>query len=268
MEEETMLARQQLEQGKLDVALQTLEQDVRAHPADPALRIFLFQLLCVIGDWQCALHQLRLTGELNPDNSLMVQTYGNAIACECLRQQVFAGVQSPLVLGEPPPWIAHLIEALRLIAQGEPERAKQLQNEAFEQVSVNPGRLNDEPFNWLADADQRIGPVLEAIINGRYYWVPMQHLRSVELDPPADLRDMVWTPARIRFVNGTGTVALIPSRYCCTEASNDSALMLARKTIWQQPFEALYIGLGQRMLVTDSGEYALLNTRNIHFETD
>ncbi|MEJ2691758.1 MAG: type VI secretion system accessory protein TagJ [Candidatus Thiodiazotropha sp.] len=261
-----MQADELLQQGDLDNSVQALQQSVREQPADPGLRVFLFQLLCVTGDWQRALSQLQLTGELDALNLPMVQTYREAIACELFRQQVFDGRQSPLVFGDPPAWIALLIEALHLHGEGEPERGKQLQQAAFEQAPVNPGTLDGEPFAWLADADQRIGPVLEAIINGRYYWIPMQHLSRVELEPPSDLRDMVWAPAQLQFVNSGTTVALVPSRYCGTEGSDDAGLKLARKTLWQEPVADFYTGLGQRMLVTDKGEHALLNVRNISFE--
>ncbi len=261
-----MLAERLLQQGDLDGTLQALQQSVRKRPADPALRVFLFQLLCVTGDWRRALEQLQLTAELDPINLPMAQTYGDAIVCELFREQVFAGRQSPLVFGDPPAWIARLVEALHLAAGGGAERARQLQQEALEQAPVNPGRLDGQPFAWIADADQRLGPVLEAIINGRYYWIPMRRLRRVEIEPPTDLRDMVWMPAQLQFENGGATVALIPSRYSGTAASGDAALMLSRKTLWQQPVTDFFTGLGQRMFVTDRDEHPLMHTHSIHFE--
>jgi type VI secretion system protein ImpE len=261
-----MQAEQLLQQGDLDGTLQVLQQNVRERPSDPALRVFLFQLLCVTGDWQRALEQLQLTAKLDPINLPMVQTYGDAIACELFRQQVFAGRQSPLVFGDPPAWIARLVEGLHLAAEGGLERARQLQQEALEQAPANPGQLDGQPFAWIADADQRIGPVLEAIINGGYYWIPMQRLSRVEIEPPVDLRDMVWMPAQLQFENGGATVALIPSRYSGTEASGDAALKLSRKTLWQQPITDFFIGLGQRMFVTDGDDHPLMRTHSIHFE--
>jgi type VI secretion system protein ImpE len=261
-----MQAEQLLQQGDLAGTLEALQENVRERPSDPALRVFLFQLLCVTGDWQRALSQLQLTGELDAINLPMVQTYREAIACELFRQQVFSGRQSPLVFGDPPTWIALLIEGLRLHGDGQSQRARLLRQEAFDQAPANPGRLDGEPFAWLADADQRLGPVLEAIINGVYYWIPMQRLSRVEIEPPSDLRDMVWVPVHLRFVNGGTTVALVPSRYCGTEVSGDAGLKLSRKTIWQESVPDFYTGLGQRMLVTDKGEQALLNLRNISFE--
>ena len=52
----------------------------------------------------------------------------------------------------------------------------------------------------MTDADQRLGPVLEAVINGRYFWIPFQRISRIELDAPADLRDAVWTPASFTWI--------------------------------------------------------------------
>jgi type VI secretion system protein ImpE len=265
--ERIVQAEELLQQGDLANSLESLQQSVREQPSDPGLRVFLFQLLCVTGDWQRALSQLQLTAELDAINLPMAQTYRDAIACELFRQQVFAGSQSPLVFGDPPGWIALLIEALRMAARDKPERAQRLQQEALSQAPAKPGEIDGQSFAWIADADPRIGPVLEAIINGRYYWIPMDRLSRVELESPSDLRDMVWAPARLQFENGGTTVALIPSRYSGTETSDDAALKLARKTLWQEPVPDFFTGLGQRMLVTDRGDHALLNTRNIRFES-
>ena len=62
--------------------------------------------------------------------------------------------------------------------------------------------------------------MLEAVINGRYYWVPFSRLTKIELEPPEDLRDMVWMPAHLQFENGGESVALIPTRYPGSEAAD------------------------------------------------
>ena len=45
------LAQEHLAAGWVRDALAALQADVRARPADPKLRVFLFQLLCVLGQW-------------------------------------------------------------------------------------------------------------------------------------------------------------------------------------------------------------------------
>src|SRR6266436_1720722 len=62
LERQTVSAQEALRAGRLDEALTQLKQDVRRQPADARLRIFLFQLLCVSGEWDRALTQLSVAG--------------------------------------------------------------------------------------------------------------------------------------------------------------------------------------------------------------
>ena len=105
-------------------ALDELQQQVRAEPADGKHRVFLFQLLALLGDWNRALTQLEVSGDLDPGNLAMVQVYREALRCEALRAEVFAGRRSPLIFGEPEEWIASLVHALAVDAQGDQAQAK------------------------------------------------------------------------------------------------------------------------------------------------
>jgi type VI secretion system protein ImpE len=258
-------AQEALRAGRLDEALSELQQEVRRQPADPRLRVFLFQLLCVRGEWDRALTQLNVAGELDAGTLLMVQTYREALRCEVYRAQVFAGATTPMALGEPDPWFAPLVQSLSVAAGGQPEEAARLRQQALEAAPARPGTLNGEPFEWIADGDARLGPCLELVISGRYYWVPFQRVRSLLIEPPADLRDFVWTPAQIIWENGGEAVALIPTRYPGTEAAADPALRLSRRTEWQEQGEQAYFGLGQRAFITDGAEIALLDVRSLSF---
>jgi type VI secretion system protein ImpE len=256
-------AEQSLRNGDPAGALAQLQQSVRAHPSDSKLRIFLFQLLALAGQWERALNQLNVAAELDPAALAMAQAYREALRCEVLRAQVFEGRKSPMVFGQPEQWLALLIEALLLTGQGNHGEAKRLRDRAFEEASETGGMLDGEPFSWIADADSRLGPVCEAIINGRYYWVPFSRLSRVIIDAPEDLRDMVWMPAHFQFDNGGESVALIPTRYPGSEASDDGQLLLARKTIWCEAAPDIYHGLGQRLLTTDASETPLMDVRSI-----
>jgi type VI secretion system protein ImpE len=255
-----MLAQQLVREGKLDAALAALQEAVRKNAADVKLRIFLFQLLAVMGQWRRALTQLNVAGELDAATLPMTQTYGPAIQCEALRADIFGGRRAPLVFGEPQPWLAQLADALKHDAT-EPARAAAAREQAFDSAPASSGTIDGVPFAWLADADQRLGPVLEAIVNGRYFWIPLCRISRIELEPPADLRDTVWTGATFTWSNGASAVGLIPTRYSGTVALDDDRLLLARRTEW--------IGgevRGQRLLVSDTGDHPLMNARELAFD--
>ena len=95
------LAEQALQEGDPQRALKALQEQIRSAPANAKLRVFLFQLLAVLGQWERALNQLTVAGELDASTLAMVQTYREAIQCERLREQVFLGKRAPLLFGEP-----------------------------------------------------------------------------------------------------------------------------------------------------------------------
>ncbi|MBL8260723.1 MAG: virulence protein SciE type [Candidatus Competibacteraceae bacterium] len=261
-----MQAEQSLREGRLQDALAELQAQVRKEPANPKYRTFLFQLLTVLGQWERALNQLNVVGEMDAASLPMVQTYREAIRCELLRAEVFAGRRSPLVFGDPQPWIALSLDALRLTAAGQWGSARAARDRAFEQAPAVAGTMDGQRFGWLADADPRLGPVLEVIANGRYYWVPFQRIRAIRLEQPADLRDCVWMPAHLTWANGGEAVGLIPARYPDSHAAADPLVQLGRKTEWRDCGEDTWLGLGQRMLATDQGECPLLDARAIELE--
>lgn len=257
-----MNANELLRAGRMDEALNALQEQVRSQPGKADLRVFLFQLLAVMGQWSRAQKQLTVAGELEAKALAMVQIYRAALECEALRAEVFAGRLTPVLLGEPADWIALLVQALRLDGEGRGEGAAGLREQAFEAAPAVSGQANGEAFAWFADADPRLGPVLEVIVNGRYAWLPMQNLRSLKTEAPEDLRDLVWLPAELTLVNGGTTVALIPSRYPETPTRGDAAACLARKTDWADGERPL----GQRLFATDDGDYPLFELRSLQFD--
>ena len=259
-------ARQALREGDPSHALTLLQQEVRAQPADVRLRIFLFQLLAVLGRWDKALAQLELIGQVDASALPMVQTCRETIACERLRDEVFAGRKTPMLLGEPLAWTALLVEALIRDGRGEHDAAQALRAQAFDEAPASPGLATtdqgEQRFEWIADADMRLGPVVEAVINGRYCWVPFCRLAALQVEPPTDLRDCVWTAAHLWFTNGGESVAFIPTRYAGTPL-DDGALALARRTEWLEAAPGLQVGQGQRLWATDTGDLALMDVRRV-----
>lgn len=262
-----LLAEQSLREGGIEESLTQLQEQVRKDPSNAKYRVFLFQLLAVLGQWDRAFTQLKVAGELDAGTLAMVQTYREALRCEVLRQAIFAGKGTPLVFGKPERWVALLIEALRLTAEGDNAAAKPLRDEAFDLAPATSGVIDGQPFEWIADADPRLGPIVEAVVNGAYYWVPFHLIKVLRIEEPADLRDLVWTPAQFTWANGGGSVGLIPTRYPGSETNENAQIRLCRRTEWQECGADLFVGLGQRMLATDSAEYPLMEIREISLHT-
>lgn len=260
--------------GDVNGALDALKASIRSDPSDASKRVFLFQLLCVIGDWDKAGKQLDVAADLDAENGMMAQVGRAVLACEGFRLSVFRGEHTPLVLGEPAEWISWMVQAVGHSAKGHFEQATNLRGRAFEAAPAVGGRLTvsqgedmqTHEFAWVADADERLGPIVEAVMDGKYYWIPMSHIRQIRLEPPSDLRDMVWAPAEFTWVNGGEAVGLIPTRYPGSEHSEDDAIRLARKTDFVEVGPETFHAIGQRMWATDEDEYAMLTTRTIEID--
>lgn len=266
MTEALAAAESAIRAGDPRLALASLTAAVKAAPAKPQLRVFMAQLLCVLGQWERAHTQLNVVADMDPATAMMREMVGHALRCELVRAAVFAGKRSPMVFGQPDEWLALLIESMLQAGQGAAELSHDLANRAFEAAPATRGQLNGEPFEWIADADSRLGPVLEAMVNGRYYWIPFSRLSSVSFDTPTDLRDQVWMPARISFSNGGEAIAMVPTRYPGSESSEDNQILMARKTEWLELGPDRYAGLGQRVFVTDQGERDMLGVRLLELD--
>jgi type VI secretion system protein ImpE len=260
-----MTPEEHLKTGDLAATLASLQDKVRSNPADAKLRIFLFQLLCVLGDWKRAINQLKLSAEMDETAMLMAQTYREAIVCEVYREKVFAGEKSPMFFGEPEEWMALMVEALKAQAAGKLSEASETRARAFDMAPTSPGMADGAAFEWIADADMRLGPVLEVIVNGQYYWMPFSAITQLDMEEPTDLRDAVWTAATLTLTTEGKVPALIPTRYPGTTEMGDDAAKLARATTWSDAGGDTYIGLGQRLLTTDQADIALMDIRALSF---
>ena len=254
---------QYIKAGNLTEALKAVQQQVRNCPAEAKYRVLLFQLQVILGLWDKARTQLDVLKDLDPDAQFMVQTYQQMLLCEGIRNDVFLAKRAPMVFGEPEPWIALLIEAITREVKGDFENADAMRAEALEQAPVTSGTIDNEPFEWIADADSRIGPILEVVVNGQYYWVPFYRLSAIQITAPEDLRDFVWLPAQFIWANGGEAFGFIPSRYPNSEDTDDSQIKLSRKTVWDEISPKAYKGMGQRILTSNMTDYPLLDIREI-----
>lgn len=264
-----MKAAEFLKQGRLSDALKAAEDAVRNEPAAGKPRVLLAQVLAVMGVWDRCVAQLEVAGKLEPGNLLMVQVCRHLVAGEGFRRDVFAGRRQPLLLGEPPAWAAMMVQALGQTAAGHHSAAASLRQQALELAPARGGTLNGQRFGWIADADSRLGPILEVMVDAKYYWVPMSRLASLKVDQPADLRDVVWAPATFTWTTGGTQEGFIPARYAGTETAGSDAHKLARQTRWDS-LEGTeeFAGIGQRMLATDEGETPILEVRSLIFDPE
>ncbi|MCH2135247.1 MAG: tetratricopeptide repeat protein [Phycisphaerales bacterium] len=252
-------------QGDAAAALSGLKERIRKEPGNADLRLSLAQLQAIMGDWDKAMAAADTASTLDTERGLLCQQWKLQIAAEQTRAEVFAGERTAIVMGEPEPWIAGMQDALRLDGEGQSQAADDARRAALENATARGGTINGTPFEWLCDADERIGPCFEAIINGRYAWVPQGAVTAVTVKQPSELIDLVWVETVMRFTNGGETAALTPVRYPGSTNSDDQRIVLGRLTTFEATAGGTNIGFGQRLLATDADDYPLLQIQSIEF---
>jgi type VI secretion system protein ImpE len=250
--------------GRLSAALEALQNQIRANGADARLRLSLCQLLCVMGQWDRARTQLQTLASLGDDYKTWVDMMGQVVLGEALRREVFAGRTTPVVFGEPTAWVAQLIQAL---APGDPAVQAKQRQAAFEAAPATAAKINGIEVPWIADADSRLGPVLEAMMEGKYYWIPFERISRLLIEPPTDLRHLVWIPAQVIWITGGQSALHIPVRYPGTEQTTDDRLRLSRMTTWEEIGESEFRGLGQRTFAAGEQDFPILDVRTIELAT-
>jgi type VI secretion system protein ImpE len=255
-----------LQEGRLEEALAALKDEVRRTPGRVESRVNLFALNCVLGRLDKASADLQAIRAVDNSWTVPAQVYESLIKAELLRREVFAGRNKPVILGDPEPWLAWNVQALAVAATGKGAEAANLNNQAFEAAPEYGCRVDGSACLWLSDSDRRLGPALEAVLEGKYYWISFGRLRTVEITPPEFLVETVWIPARLGLVAGAELAAHLPVRYAGTEDSTDGPLRLGRKTEWAETPGGGQRPLGQKMVESDSSEFGLLSCRRIEFE--
>jgi type VI secretion system protein ImpE len=220
--------------GKVREAVQALTSYLREHPSDKVQRTFLFELLCFCGEYVRAEKQLAVLAGGSPDKETGSIVYYAALHAEKTRHEIFEKKIFPL-----------------------------------DQASSSPGSLNGKPFSEILDADPDIGARLEVFAAGSCVWIPFEHVASLEMSPPRQLRDTLWAPALVQagpsFRGMDLGEVLIPAIYPFSWKKEDENLWLGRITDWSPDEQGREIPTGQKMLLVDGEEFPFLEVRSLRF---
>ncbi len=248
----------------LVVRLADTEANVRAHPTHAGHRWELFQLLCVLGQWERAIQQLQICTQQQPDQAAMAHACRDLIRAERSRTKVFAGEQRPGFLFEPLPWVDGLIDALRLTAQGEIDSADRVREAALDAAKIVRARSPQAEAEWISDSDSRLGPVCEFITAGHYRWLALADIARWQVERPATVLELIWAPCTLTLHDGSTVRGFLPARYPAS-AQDDDALRLGRQTVWREVGRTAVIGMGRKTWTTSAGDFSVFELASCEF---
>jgi type VI secretion system protein ImpE len=258
-------AKELLDAGKLQAAIEELTNRVKATPSDAHQRISLFELLLFAGDWERAERQVDVIAHQSMESGLGVQVYRNNIKAERDRSRLFSDGLRPHFISVPPAYVELHLAAINRVREGNIREARETLDRAEEERPAFTGAINGREFSDFRDYNDLVGPVLEAIVQDQYTWIPFEQIATLEIGAPRQLRDLIWTPAHIEAIDGTSGDIYIHTLYEGSGNHADDEVRLGRMTDWKDAGEGLYLASGSRLFLIDGEDRALLEARKIEF---
>ena len=261
------LGKELFEAAKLQEAIGQVTSEVKTDPGDTSLRTFLFELLCFAGEWERAEKQLDVIGHQSVQAEMGVMIYRANIKAEHERRRLFLEGVQPHFLKEPPTYVDLHIVAINHLRQGQFAEARSALDRAEEERPAMSGKLEGQGFQDFRDYDDFVAPVLEVIVKDKYVWMPFEQIKSIEIAPPKQLRDLLWAGARVEALDGTIGEVYVPALYFGSSEHGDEQTKLGRLTDWQEIGDDIYRAVGLRMFRVGEEEKTLFEVRSVEFSS-
>jgi type VI secretion system protein ImpE len=250
--------------GQLADAIAAASDEVKRHPTDVSPRGFLAELLCFAGDFERADKQLDAIGSHDPQWAVGISLFRQLLRAEQARQQFHAEGRLPEFLGPPSPRLKQHLEASIRIREGQPAEAAALLDEAEQQRPPLPGVCGERPFEDIRDIDDLTASFFEVLTTtGKYYWIPMERVATIEFHDPVRPRDLLWRRVHMVVRGGPDGEVFLPTLYAGSATHADDRIRLGRMTQWRGGEGAPIQGMGQRLFALGEEDVSILELKQI-----
>jgi type VI secretion system protein ImpE len=239
---------------------------LRKAPTDLNARILLGELLAFAGNLERADVVLDAASAIDPATAIGVAEFRQLIRADMARRQLFRDGREPEFLAEPT--VAQGLQLAALVALRAGDHAEAARKaEAAELTRPRaPGHHGEDRFDDIRDADDMLAGSLEVLTtSGKYFWIPIERVRTLEFHAPRRPRDLLWRRASISVAGGPDSEVYIPAVYAADDAMTD-ALRLGRETDWRQANGGPVRGVGQRLFVMGEDAVAMMDLATIRFD--
>lgn len=262
-----MRAQEHYQAGELKEAVTAATDEVKQHPNDFARRMFLAELLCASGDLERADKQLDVLGHQDPQSIPAVAVIRQLVRAEQARQDFYNVGRVPEFIGLPTPVLRLMLEASIAVREGKPAEAAPLLAQVEEERPRVAGTCDGKRFEDFRDLDDLTAPILEVLTTtGKYYWVPIESIESIEFHASSRPRDLVWRRAHMIVRDGPDGEVFLPTLYAGTHKEADDRVRLGRITDWKGSAGEPVRGVGQRTLLIGDDARPILEIESIEFD--
>jgi type VI secretion system protein ImpE len=250
--------------GQLSEAIDTMSEEVKSNPTDQSRRGFLAELLCIAGDLERADKQLDVLSKQDPKAAIGLGIFRQLVRAEQARQQFYSEGRVPEFIVPPDDQVRHYLEASVLLRENDIGRALERLREAEEKRQPLAGTCNGEPFDDLRDLDDLTACIFEVLTNnGKYFWVPMRSVTSIEFEPPERPLDVLWRRAHLMVNDGPDGEVFFPAIYAGAGDALSDQSRLGRSTDWVGGDGAPVRGQGQRTFLVGSDDRSIMELESL-----
>lgn len=248
-----------LRSGDLTAAIAAAEARVRSAPSDLEQRWLLAELLIVAGEHDRADGQLDAMIGIEPQAAVSAVPIRQLLRAEASRRQFFDAGRVPEFLDGVDAPSEGRLRAFVLFRDGEVAAAAEASAAAETARPMLAGSLAvaehpERTFADFRDLDDVTADVFEVLTHtGKYYWIPMNRVVSIEFSPPSRPLDLIWRKAQMVVRDGFDAEVHLPAVYGTLDGADD-ATRLGRKTDWLGDDAGYVRGVGRRSFVLDGEE--------------
>ena len=266
---DAITAKEHLQAGQLREAIDAALAAVKSHPTDTVSRGLLAELLCAAGEWERADKQIDALGHQDPEAIVGLSLIRQLIRAEVSRQECMEQGRPPELLAEATPFIHKSLEALAATRSGDTVAAVVLLAEAEATRPTVTGVCNGEKFIGFRDLDDVMAGVVEVLTStGKYYWIPLERIQTIEFQPPQRPRDLLWRQAEMTVEDGPYGDVFLPAVYFAPQNQLDDQLRLGRGTKFIEGDGQPTRGVGQRMFLVGDDAVGIMQIESIDFTAE
>jgi len=257
-------AKELLAAGRLNDAIQAMNDEVKRNPTDIQRRGFLAELLCASGRLDRADAQLEVILQQDPKAAVTIALLRQLIRADTARRDFYTAGRVPEFLDVPPPYLQNYVEATIHVRENRPAEALRLIEQAEEQRPRVKGSCNGKSFEDLRNLDDVTAAVIEVLTStGKFYWIPLDRVQSIEFRKPERLRDLIWRRTLMSVAGGPDGEVFVPATYCPGTGEVSEAALLGRVTEWQGGDRAPMRGVGQVCFLVDDDSVSIMDMTTV-----
>lgn len=259
-----MNAQQHYAIGNLRSAIAEINEEIKCDATNIAKRSFLMELLCIAGDLDRASKQLDTLTQQSPHHSINMTIIRQLIRAELTRRECFNEGRLPEFVGELTRDLHYRIQAITEIRRGNFTTANEILKTAEQQFPNLTGYCNLKSFSAFRDLDDICAYIFEAFTsNGKYYWIPIDKVKTITFSLPTRPLDLLWRTAEIEIIDGPEGTIHIPATYYSWKNDLNDALKLGQETVWRG--NGPIFGLGQRTFLVGDNDMPMMNIKSLKF---